>query len=929
MNCWHKKKTMTESLLFNQVRIRGMYGADFDLHLLDLSNHLNIIFGPNGAGKTTIANALNGLLLPSVGRKLRLYASAHLQYGQRTLDLDVKHTRAECRIDGKKVDKSKLSPFIRPKSYHLSLQELLPEKSDDSDLAEDIIRQANGGFDITAAGKKLGFYLQQRYNKTTEATEYETAARRLQEVRSEQRGLQEQKNQRENILSELNTAKRAGERAQLIEKILRWRNAEEEFQKAAALANRYPSIIQSSYNLDDAVTNAQELANNITRLKKDLDTQRSTIENIRKNLDRNQLSPDGLESGELQLLSSRVRDYSTKYRELEQLQETLEAAKEQVGDAWKKLGGLIEQGTEPDFAPEDLQHLQNFAKESGSFTHKQQALEQLKILFETVDAKEEGPDLHEIQSAQQIILQWILSLQNDSPKLRMVTKSLWVALFISLNLSVALGISVHPVGLAGILVSLLIGWILFFLRSGKQELITSSQKDHLKQILPELPQNPDIAALQSGLDQLIQKHSQRHLDSLKSQELLRHRRYFEKNLKQQSELEAQKKELIQSLNVTPPEDITSLIEFVDRILDWRRADRKAKELESRCNVVSENYNILMEATGDLFDKHGYDRPTDPWNAESLLEELRNDNDTAKRDRDRLIQEENRLESAENQIKDEEPRYAQVFTDLELELGDLSGLAECARQFSEWSKASSHSNELRIRAESLRPDQDIPAESKSLLELEDLEGELQLALQEFETAKSLQEQLTRLDASIERAERGSSLENALADLEKKRVALENVRQEKASKAVGQAILDSLRENAIKNAPPVFQRAEKNFKRVTDERYTLIIPQDNRFRARDNQRGLDFDLTELSSATRVQLLLSVRLAFVETHETSFRLPITLDETLANSDDHRAHAIIRTMSTLAADRQIFYFTAQQDEVDKWRDFVPENLLKVHSIG
>ena len=170
---------------------------------------------------------------------------------------------------------------------------------------------------------------------------------------------------------------------------------------------------------------------------------------------------------------------------------------------------------------------------------------------------------------------------------------------------------------------------------------------------------------------------------------------------------------------------------------------------------------------------------------------------------------------------------------------------------------------------------------------------------------------------------------MADLEKKRVALENVRQEKASKAVGQAILDNLRENAIKNAPPVFQRAEENFRRVTDERYTLIIPQDNIFRARDNQRGLDFDLTELSSATRVQLLLSVRLAFVETQETNFRLPITLDETLANSDDHRAQAIIRTMSTLAADRQIFYFTAQQDEVDKWCDYVRPDLLKVHSIG
>jgi len=77
------------------------------------------------------------------------------------------------------------------------------------------------------------------------------------------------------------------------------------------------------------------------------------------------------------------------------------------------------------------------------------------------------------------------------------------------------------------------------------------------------------------------------------------------------------------------------------------------------------------------------------------------------------------------------------------------------------------------------------------------------------------------------------------------------------------------------------------------------------------------------------LSVRLAFVETRETNYRLPITLDETLTNSDDKRARAAIKTMTTLAADRQVFYFTAQQDEVGKWREFVPEDLLKVYSIG
>jgi hypothetical protein len=77
-----------------------------------------------------------------------------------------------------------------------------------------------------------------------------------------------------------------------------------------------------------------------------------------------------------------------------------------------------------------------------------------------------------------------------------------------------------------------------------------------------------------------------------------------------------------------------------------------------------------------------------------------------------------------------------------------------------------------------------------------------------------------------------------------------------------------------------------------------------------------MDELSSGVRVQLLLSVRLAFVEQGESHCRLPILADELLANSDDQRGDAIIRALETIArTGRQVLYFTAQSDEVAKWQ--------------
>ena len=335
--------------------------------------------------------------------------------------------------------------------------------------------------------------------------------------------------------------------------------------------------------------------------------------------------------------------------------------------------------------------------------------------------------------------------------------------------------------------------------------------------------------------------------------------------------------------------------------------------------ASETYRTLLETVGSTFEQHGYEKPVNPNDAERLLDIVRNDDDAAKRDHARLIQEERGAKTTQRNLEVQESLYAKLFDDLELEVGDLSGLAASARLFSEWEEANSRRNNLKVRANTLRPSSEDLHENESLLELENIEDELANAQSKAGEARGLQDRLTRLDAEIERTEKGHSLENALVEKENKRVELENVRSEKAARAVGQAILDTLRDSAIRNAPPVFQRAQENFERVTDNRYTLGIPEDNTFRARDHHLNRDFDLTKLSSATRVQLLLSVRLAFVETQETNYRLPLTLDETLANSDDPRAQAIIKTMSTLAANRQIFYFTAQEDEVSKWKDYVP----------
>ena len=93
------------------------------------------------------------------------------------------------------------------------------------------------------------------------------------------------------------------------------------------------------------------------------------------------------------------------------------------------------------------------------------------------------------------------------------------------------------------------------------------------------------------------------------------------------------------------------------------------------------------------------------------------------------------------------------------------------------------------------------------------------------------------------------------------------------------------------PIVFHRARELFGIITRGRYDLQLDEGPppAFTAQDTATGALLHLDQLSSGTRVQLLMAIRLAFVENVEAGPRLPVLFDETLGNSDELRAGASV----------------------------------------
>ena len=207
-----------------------------------------------------------------------------------------------------------------------------------------------------------------------------------------------------------------------------------------------------------------------------------------------------------------------------------------------------------------------------------------------------------------------------------------------------------------------------------------------------------------------------------------------------------------------------------------------------------------------------------------------------------------------------------------------------------------------------------------------EQELQAALeQEMQTAAELEDvsdRIVRIQEQIKRAGESSALQELVQKKNDALASLEEKFESDLRSIAGDTLVKLLRKQlASVEMPPVFERAKELFSLVTMGRYELRVEMsgEGAFYAIDRRDQTEKQIEELSTGTKIQLMMAVRLAFIEESEQGVMLPILADELLANSDDERSAAMIGALCEISrAGRQVFYFTAQEDEVQRWEEWV-----------
>jgi len=185
--------------------------------------------------------------------------------------------------------------------------------------------------------------------------------------------------------------------------------------------------------------------------------------------------------------------------------------------------------------------------------------------------------------------------------------------------------------------------------------------------------------------------------------------------------------------------------------------------------------------------------------------------------------------------------------------------------------------------------------------------------------------------IKRIEGESELAEVLTELETEKQKLKNAYKDWITGKIALKILAEVKTQYEKEKQPeVIKKSSNYFNRITRDRYKKIRASlDEKDVAVYDSKEASKKIGDLSRGTLEQLLISLRLGFIEEYEKKAEpLPVIVDEVLVNFDPHRARQAAEIFQEFAKGRQILIFTCHPTTKDGFDNSVV-NLIHIKENG
>ena len=911
------------SLTFSSLRVRRLYGLEHDLRVDDLCKGVNVIYGSNASGKTTLARALRLLLWPGEAGSERPILSGHFSLGGDAWSVDLEGSTCTYQRERRQASRPTLPPSNQNHRYHLYLPDLLAATDGDESFARQILQEAQGGVDVAGAAESLDWEIPNRRKGAT-ARDVETAREAVREAETAQRELQEQEASLDRLREQLEAAREAAVRVDALRQALDVVEAQTALEEAQARLDAFPSVM-ASVRGDEAET-LDALQKRLHDAEEEIDERTAARAEAEDALTDSILPEEGVPDGRFERIRALVQDLREQERTVRDTETALEGATAEETGAWDRLGTGIDR---EQAAQIDLPAVERVE----SHVQKVEEVQGQRSAYQTVHRllhgnQEEAPDLAALERGLRALQRWLQFPDDREPdasgsaSVGLIAAGLAVAvlgavLWIAESGAPA-GFGPALSGLGSIIVTLEV-W-----RRTRSGGATETDRDAFEDEFRRTGLEPPVwtrASVEEAADTLLDRLQAVRLENLKQSEWERMKPGLREARETARTLEEERRRIAEEIGLDPDLSSRSLPWLVDRISQWQSAYDDTKRLQAKLQAAQEKVQEHRERLAELVGPYGFEDVTSGAQAEEIATRLETARTELREARDARSRATDELQRAKRTRKTVTEEIEALYNRLDLEVGEEERLRNRAEMHAEYEEAVAAEREARaVRDQQLRRlrDRDGYREGMEETDPEHLHRQIRQAEDRADRAEDLVRQINEIERDIEDAREGGTLEERRAAYRQARHALVQEREEDYARAAGRVLADYVQEKTRhQGMPPVFERARSLFAEITRHRYELDLdPKTVSFRAIDRVENRGFALDALSSGTKVQLLLAVRVAFVESQEQTCRVPLVLDETLANSDEEKATAIIEAIRTISASgRQVFYLTAQRDEVQKWQ--------------
>ncbi|NLK14360.1 MAG: AAA family ATPase [Spirochaetales bacterium] len=876
------------------------FGANQFPVIEEFSDSLNIIHGPNGVGKSTLLRNLRALIYQHE-TDTRSEAYGRLRIGEDVWELErsgkvLKQLRQR---DGVAFDLPGVNEKFR-ESYWFALHELVaPALQDHTAFFEEAKRQMQGGIDFDQAERELNTILQFQDRRLNEAKAVLAAKEKLDESKKRIRETKELGDELQGMKIRLEDRPNLQARKKRLEEIRSYLKQKQAYEQQEAEIHEYDERLASLRNTSlDALSNLEKA---VANAQNSVDAKRKEIAEHAQALEELSVPMDLLEDKKL---ADRLED---ELEEAKNLQGRLRDGQEELLKKRGELESWNEQHAWLASEPPEEEALKEMLSSLGRLARTDEAL--VSAVRTNAGLLKRYPKLADDEKAERKrLIERKNKLFGLATGKRQATKGKETPYRILLVLIVLVmgGIGIYR-GVSGFIRGAVILSAISFASLIVLGVTEWNAKRNRRPGTSEFLDSFDDMQPSATADQILHRYYAKlaELDErMKIHDTAQAE--FEETAKRYNEHIAAYRETYDALGI--PHDPTlegaRFFNVGEHLRIWSGLLGTVRSLEAKVADLQASFDRRIEAVEALCGcTFGHDPVRE---ANRFLDRLKQ----AQAIKGALERYHRSLEESDKQLaiaKDDRSAW--------YERHGIESREVAETLFSRIEEYKSLADELELQRRALaKVDETIVEEAR--------DEEPQTFDSEFDT---LQQELVELEELYKRSieiqerhrldSRASGHEKALHEYESAVEALDAHRRDALKKRLAHSIIADLKEETERDhQPEVIRRSSEWLLRITHNRYSLNAGKED-FRAFDHAEDRSLALEELSSGTRIQVLFALRMGYLETLEegSNIALPIFFDEIMANSDDERSLAIAEAIGSIAEERQVFYATAQTDEVVK----------------